>query len=93
MNGLQQLWAIFWICLFSYWAIKEICYYCFYSKRQAIRDIALKECRKEINAEIDDIISAIFADINESEDLYIFKSTSARLDTIKEIIKERVGNE
>ena len=90
MDGLQQLWAIFWIGLFSYWAIKEICYYCFYSKREAIRDVARKECRKEINAEIDSIISAIFADINTNEELHSYKSTSARLDTIKEIIKKRI---
>lgn len=93
MNGLQQLWAIFWICLFSYWAIKEICYYCFYSKRQAIRDIAIKECRKEINAEIDNIISAIFADINTNEEIYTYKTTSVILDEVKKIVKERVGDD
>lgn len=93
MNGIQQLWAIFWIGLFSYWSIKQICYYCFYCKRQAIRDIALKECRKEINAEIDDIISAIFADITTDTDLFEFKTTSEKIDEIKRIIKKRIDEE
>lgn len=93
MNGIQQLWAIFWIGLFSYWAIKEICYYCFYSKRQVIRDIALKECRKEINVEIDNIISAIFVDITTDTDLFEFKTTSEKIDEIKRIIKKRIDEE
>lgn len=86
----MEVWAIFWIGLFTYWTISVIVRNVFYSKQQAIRDIARKECHEEINAEIDSIISAIFADISTSEDLHIYKTTSARLDTIKEIIKERV---
>ena len=87
----MEVWAIFWIGLFTYWTVVVIVRNVFYSKQQAIRDIARKECREEINAEIDSIISAIFADISTSEDLHIYKTTSVRLETIKEIIKERIG--
>ena len=89
----NTFWAVFWVALFSYWAIKQICYYCFYSKREAVRDIAREQCRQVIIAEIDTIISAVLADIKDKKEEYIFRNTKEQLEKIEEIIKDSVNNE
>lgn len=42
-------WSIFWICLFSYWAIKESVYCLTYNKRQAIKELAREKNQEQID--------------------------------------------
>lgn len=45
----MDCWSIFWICLFSYWAIKESVAMITYDRRQAIKEIAENEYGEEIS--------------------------------------------
>jgi hypothetical protein len=45
----MDCWSIFWICLFSYWAIKESVAMITYNKRQAIKELAEDEFSRQIS--------------------------------------------
>ena len=45
----MDVWGIFWICLFSYWAIKESVSMITYDKRQAIKELVEQEYGEEIS--------------------------------------------
>lgn len=53
MDGLQQLWAIFWICLFSYLAIKYTVNAFTYDKNKALKEIVKEESSKKIDDELE----------------------------------------
>ena len=41
-------WSIFWICLFSYWAVKYVIERVTYCKRDALKELTREECEKVI---------------------------------------------
>lgn len=45
----MDCWSVFWICLFSYWAIKESVAMITYNKRQAIKELAEDEFSRQIS--------------------------------------------
>lgn len=45
----MDCWSVFWICLFSYWAIKESVNMITYNKRQAIKELAEDEFSRQIS--------------------------------------------
>ena len=45
----MDCWSVFWICLFSYWAIKESVSMITYNKRQAIKELAEDEFSRQIS--------------------------------------------
>ena len=46
-------WSIFWICLFSYWAVKYVIERVTYCKRDALKELTREECEKVIKEIID----------------------------------------
>lgn len=45
----MDCWSVFWICLFSYWAIKESVAMITYNKRQAIKELVEDEFSRQIS--------------------------------------------
>ena len=45
----MDCWSVFWICLFSYWAIKESVAMITYNKRQAIKELAEDKFSRQIS--------------------------------------------
>lgn len=51
----MDTWAIFWICWFSYLAIKYTVNAFTYDKNKALRDIVRKESLKKIEEQVSDV--------------------------------------
>lgn len=63
-------WSIFWICLFSYWAIKYVIERVTYCKRDALKELTREECEKVIkeivgNSEVEKTVDELFDNIKK----------------------------
>lgn len=66
----MSTWSIFWICLFSYWAVKYVIERVTYCKRDALKELTREECEKVIkeiidNDEIEKTVNELFDNIKK----------------------------
>jgi anaerobic ribonucleoside-triphosphate reductase len=64
----MEVWSIFWICLFSYWTIKESVALLTYNKRQAIKDLVAKEYADEISELVNEKVKKFKGDKDKIRD-------------------------
>lgn len=78
-------WSIFWICLFSYWTIKEVVELLTYNRRKAIKELAREECRQEISEECQKICGDFLNGLEELSD----DSLQELSNVISKFVKEK----
>lgn len=66
----MSTWSIFWISLFSYWAVKYVIERVTYCKRDALKELTREECEKVIkeiidNDEIEKTVNELFDNIKK----------------------------
>lgn len=61
----MDVWSVFWICLFSYWAIKESISLLNYNKRQAVKELVEKEYADEISKLVEQKVKKFKGDKNK----------------------------
>ena len=61
----MDVWSVFWICLFSYWAIKESISLLTYNKRQAVKELVEKEYADEISKLVEQKVKKFKGDKNK----------------------------
>ena len=64
------VWCVFWICLFTYWTIKESIELLTYNKRMAIKDLVRKELGQELRDIIDEVAQNCY---KNDEGRYVIK--------------------
>jgi hypothetical protein len=64
----MEVWSIFWICLFSYWTIKESVTLLTYNKRQAIKELVAKEYADEISELVNEKVKKFKGDKDKIRD-------------------------
>jgi hypothetical protein len=64
----MECWSICWICLFSYWTIKESVALLTYNKRQAIKDLVAKEYADEISELVNEKVKKFKGDKDKIRD-------------------------
>lgn len=64
----MEVWSIFWICLFSYWTIKESVALLTYNKRQAIKELVAKEYADEISELVNEKVKKFKGDKKKIRD-------------------------
>lgn len=64
----MEVWSIFWICLFSYWTIKESVTLLTYNKRQAIKELVAKEYADKISELVNEKVKKFKGDKNKIRD-------------------------
>lgn len=60
-------WCVFWICLFTYWTIKESVAMITYNQRQAIKDLVKKEYGRRISELVDEKVTDADDEIDSDE--------------------------